>query len=127
MRQRLETIKTHIMDNKRIYVVGVSSLTLGILIGAACKNRPINIVNTVAPSFNNTVAPIMNNSSSSTVDLGGYARKLVRCNETGFIWESVKDAAEAMGVSSAMMSRHLNGAREHISDKTFSIIGLGTR
>lgn len=76
----------------------------------------------------NTVAPVFNNDNSSVVNFGGYARKIVKCLENDDLMESVKAAAASAGVNPSIMSKHLNGrpGYEDIYGKHYEIIGLGT-
>lgn len=90
----------------------------GIALGVALKRQ--------IPSISNVVAPIFNNNNSSNVDLGGYTHKIVKCFETGDIWETVKDAAESNDVDIVRMSRCINGHIPHINGFHYSVIGLGT-
>lgn len=84
---------------------------------------PTVINNTVAP----IIAPVMNNiGNQQTNTFGGPMTKMVKCLETGEMWETVTDAAEAAGTSMAYMSRHLNGHKDHLYNKHYKIIGLGT-
>lgn len=121
LREKYEDLKAHVRQHKGAYKVGA-----GMIIGAGVtyifKSRPlvINNINQVQP----VLAPMFNNIQKSK--FGGHAHKIVRCNETGELWETVKSAANAMDVKPSTMSRHLNGHKEHISGKTFSIIGLGS-
>lgn len=110
-----EKVKTHFRENKKFYM----GFGLGALVILALHQRPVQIINTVAPIFHN------NNSSS--VLMGGYLSKIVRCNDTKQIWESVLATAEAAGVSATTMSKHLNGypGYEDIKGLTYSIIGVG--
>jgi len=120
----IDRAKTHIKKYKTTYLIA-GSLVLGVIIGRAYLPRIITINNAVSPIFNNaptfTNSPVINNAN-----LGGHAHKLVKCLDTGQIWETVKDAADAAGVTPSMMSRHINGHRDHISDLHYAIIGLGT-
>lgn len=120
-------IKTHLKKHKEAYIVGGVSLTVGVGVGYflhkhGYENDAIvnNIQNVVSPVFNNT------NTNTNTVNFGGYSRKLVKCVDTGQIWESVKDASAAAGVQPAVMSRHLNGHSNDIKGKLYEIIGVGT-
>lgn len=60
------------------------------------------------------------------VNFGGHAHKLVRCNSTGEIWESIGEAAD-LCVDRSMLSKHLNGHLPNVHGETYSIIGVGTR
>jgi hypothetical protein len=122
---RIERIKLHIVENKKVYIAGAAGLTIGLGIGLYFR-RPIIVENILAPVFNNkpVIAPVMNNSSA--VNLGGHLTKLVKCLETGEMWETVTEAAKGAGVSLAKMSRHLNGAKEHVDGLHYAIVGIGT-
>jgi len=44
----------------------------------------------------------------------------IRCNETGVIFSSLKDAAKEMGLWRSSLSKHINGQRSHVSGYTFT-------
>jgi hypothetical protein len=75
---------------------------------------------TIAPVFR----PVFNNSNM--VNNGGHMRKLVKCLETGEIWETVTESADQAGSSLSLMSRHLNGHKPDVYGKHYEIIGIGT-
>ena len=106
----------HLKKHKTSYILGGLGV-LGALAAYKMGARPIRIIN--SPVFNNQ--PVFNNVQNS-----GYTHKIVKCLETGEIWESVKAAAEALGVSPSTMSKHLNGHKDHISGMSFIILGLST-
>lgn len=119
MNINIQAIKNHFYENRNVYYGVVAGIVIGGVTVFIFKSRPqINIINTVAPVFNN--------DNSSTVNLGGYLTKIVKDNETGHITETVTDMAKYAGVSFAKMSRHLNGHTPDINGKVYSIIGLGT-
>lgn len=118
MNEQLEKIKNHIKEHKTIYISGASCFLVGVILGLKFRNQPTQILN--------TVAPIIHNNNSSNVNLGGYAHKIVQCDQTREIWETVKDAAQALNIDLPRLSRHLNGHIPHINGKTYSIIGVGT-
>ena len=112
-----EKIKKHVDDHKLLYVAG-ACICVGLIVGRSMGNE--------APVVNNTAiaSPVVN--TTTTVANGGYSRKLVECLETGEIWKSVKDAAKAAGVEPYTMSKHLNGAKDHVNNLHYSIAGLST-
>ena len=132
MNNRIERIKKHFRDNKKTYIVTgvavtVSVVTIYLLTRNHVKVQAPQII--VAPVFNNdnAIAPVFNNDSSSSVNFGGHPHKIVKCDQTGDIWETITEAAKAAEVKMPYMSRHLNGHIDHVNDKTYSIIGVGTR
>jgi len=119
---KYQKAKQHVQDNRNSYLAGAGGLTVGALGVLLLTRAPMQINNTVTPVFNNM--PVFNNSN--TVNFGGYAHKIVKCIETGEIWEAVKDAAQTESVSISSMSKHLHGHTDHINGRHFEIIGLGT-
>lgn len=121
---RKERIVQHLKEHKTTYIFGAVGVVAGVAVGVSLrspKTPEINvpIVNNNTPSMSNTVNNVVNN-------MGGYSTKLVECLETGQVWKSVKDAAEAVGVSASTMSKHLNGRTDHIDGLVYSIIGFGS-
>lgn len=116
-----QKVKGHFKRHKNKYITG----GVVALAGATCYyiGRRTGGVKTI-PTINNIVSPVFNNNNN--VNMGGYSHKLVKCLETGQIWETVKDAAEAAGVSVPLMSKHVNGKCEHVKGNHYEIIGLGT-
>jgi hypothetical protein len=116
--ERSDRLRLHWQKHRLTYIVGAAGTGLGLTLGVLICKRPVYIVNTVAPVFNN--------DNSSSAEMLGYMRKIVRCNETGVLFDSVKSAAKNAGVSSAVMSKCLNGRTDHIKGLTYSIEGLAT-
>lgn len=121
MNNRIEKIKKHITDNKVTYIVGVGcTVVTGVVVYVImAKTRSPQIVNNVAP----IIAPVFNNTA--TVNFGGYSHKVVKCVETGQIWETVKDAADTLGTTPSTLSKVLNGHTEDFAGKHYLIIALG--
>jgi hypothetical protein len=116
---KYQQVRAHVQRNKPTYIAGISGVAVG-AVGVVLLNRSGGV------SIVNTIAPVFNNDNSSTVNFGGYMHKLVKCVETGEIWETVREAASAKGVYAPVMSKHLNGHTDHIKGLHFEIIGVGT-
>lgn len=110
-----EKIKKHVDDHKLLYVAGVC-ICVGLIFGRSMGSKTPVISNTAIAS------PVVN--ATASVANGGYSHKIVECLETGQIWKSVKDAAQAAGVEPYTMSKHLNGAKDHVKNLHYSIVGL---
>lgn len=112
-----DKLKAHWDEYKKLYI--------GIAIGAGVTyvvmQNKTQIINLVAPQIN----PVFNNTNA-VINYSGHCTKIVKCIETGEMWETVTDAAKAMDVPLHTMSRHLNGATDHVFGKHFEVIGLGT-
>jgi hypothetical protein len=114
-------VKKHVGEHKVAYSCAATGVVVAIVTVLVMRGRPSFSVS-VAP----VIAPVFNNNNSSSVNLGGYAHKLVQCDETKEIWPTVTDAAKAAGVATSVMSRCLNGHKEHIYGNHYKIIGVGT-
>ncbi len=121
MHERIEKIRDHIQEHKVVYIASGASFAIGGLSMLVLKSKSTQIINTVAP----VISPIFNNINQVT--LGGYAHKVVKCLETGQIWESVKDAADALGTTPSTLSKVLNGHTADFAGKHYTIIALGSR
>ncbi len=119
MNERIEKIKTHLREHSVVYITAGVSFALGGLSVLVLKSRPTQVINNVAP----VIAPIFNNTNNVT--LGGYAHKVVKCLETGQIWESVTEAADAIGATLPALSKVLNGHTDHFYGKHYAIIAMG--
>lgn len=85
---------------------------------ASAEVKPVVAIN--SPVTIEQTTNVINN-------FGGHMTKIVRCVETGEIFDSVKKAAETAGVDRSYMSNHLNGRSDHISGQHYEIIGLSTK
>lgn len=86
-------------------------------------NASSNIENVVAVN-----SPITIDQTTNVINnFGGHMVKFVKCVESGEIFGSVTEAAEAAGVSHSAMSKHINGHTDHIFGKEYQIVGLGTK
>lgn len=124
---RIARAKQHFRENRTTYLIGAGCLAAGYLLR---KSNVVTVVNEgVAPVvpavINNTVAPVMNNIVHNTVNNGGRMRKIIKCLETGQLWSSMTEAAEAQGKSLAMMSNHIHDRGvDSINGLHFVIDGL---
>lgn len=57
--------------------------------------------------------------------MNGPMRKVVQCLETGEIWASVFDAAQANDTTSSVISKVINGHTDSFNGKHFAVIGMG--
>lgn len=136
-------VKTHIVENKTIYLTGGAALVSGVVIGViATRSDGEDSYEFTLPAIdyngggNTNVAieaesitdsPIhIEQTTNVTNNFGGHATKIVRRIDTGEIFESVNAAADFAGVDSTKMSHHLNGRKDHIYGNRYEIIGLGT-
>jgi hypothetical protein len=105
-----EGIKAHFRRNKKLYL----GIGIGVAITLAIR-KPVVI----------NIAPVFNNSNQQ-VNFAGHTTKLVKCLETGQVWEKVTESAKSAGVPLARMSRHLHGHNPHLNGLHYKIVGVGT-
>ncbi len=120
-RRIIDRIKLHVETNKELYIVGASCLYAGYTFG---NHRSTHIVN--SPIISPVISPVFNNDNSSIVNFGGHMTKIVKCLETGEVWEKVTEAADAVNAPVSVMSKHLNGHKDHLDGLHYQIIGVST-
>ena len=121
----LDRIRDHFDQYKTVYIsAGVIALSIGvgIIIGKKIDTHdlPTNVIS-------NSTEAIINNGSLIQNNFQGHLSKIVRCIETGEIWDSISSAAEDLGVSRANLSKVINGTKPDYLGQHFEIIGLGSR
>lgn len=128
--ESIRNAKQHVEKYQVVYAtVGGSALTL---VAVKLFGRPQVIVKGAGdlPAIVNTIhnTPVFNNHNigNQLNSFGGHMTKLVKCIETGEMWETVTDAAEAAGSSLSLMSRHLNDHKDDVYGLHYKIVGLGT-
>ena len=122
---RFERVKFHIKRHKTIYITAGVCLGVGVGVGLLIGIRQSTVVVNVAPQINPNISPVFNNAVSPT--FGGHSQKVVKCLETGQLWESVTAAAKDANVSMSTMSKVLNGHSNDIGGLHYEIIALGTK
>ena len=107
-----EKIKAHFRKNKKLYM----GIGIGVVITLAIR-KPVVI----------SVAPVFNNSNQQ-INFAGHVTKVVKCLETGDMWEKVTEAAVAVGKPLSAMSKHLNGhaGYDALDGLHYKIVGVGT-
>ena len=133
MPTRWERVKQHVVRNRYWYAAGglaVVAGALGYSVGRSSTNGECGHVFEVGGDV--TDSPVLigdGNSMDNHTEINnyyGYSTKIVKCLETGEIWESVGEAADEVGVGRKTMSKHLNGKQEHVNGYHYVIIGQGT-
>lgn len=140
---RWDKIKAHVKRNEDRYTSFVAgALTSAVLFalnahlnghGKTTVNGDV-VENVGGGNANSNIENVVAVNSPITVEqhtnvinnFGGHMVKLVKCVETGEIFGSVTEAAEAAGVGRSAMSKHINGHTDHIFGKAYQIVGLGT-
>lgn len=134
-KERITQVKTHLKENKKVYLTGAGCLCVG-FVGGKYFQRPI-VVNNI-PTFNNTVAPVispvMNNVVENTVNNLGHCCKIVQRVEDDELWPKITTLAEELAQENdvsveavrKMLSRHFRGELEHVFNKHYRPYGVTT-
>lgn len=124
MNEKIERIKKHIYDNRKVYlaatvgvVVGVVTVLVVIAIKSKTESVEVNMTRILSPGDN--IENIMNVYIAPLGDPGN----VVQCVETGTIYASQGQAARELGVTATNVGNHLHGK---ISDLNgFHLVILG--
>lgn len=135
VKAKLKKAKEHIVENREVYISGIVCFTVGVAVSqfiSTTTNTP-QVVGGSASNDNDVQvggdvnAPITINQNATVVNnFGGRLCKIVKCVDTGEIFETAKAAAKSAGVDPVTMSKHLNGKRDHLFGMTYEVVGIGT-
>ena len=133
MPTRWERVKQHVVRNRYWYAAGglaVVAGALGYSIGRSSADGECGHTFEVGGDVTDSPVLVGNgNTMDNHTEINnyyGYSTKIVKCLETGEVWETVGEAADEVGVSRKTMSKHLNGRSDHIDGLHYEIIGQGT-
>ncbi len=123
MKEKLERLKNHVVENKKTYAAAVAGVVIGgVVVYVALKTRAGSVV--ISPTIegdNNNL--VVNNITQTVLTRRMHPGLVVRCNETGEVFASINRAAEVMGVPARSIRRHLHGSSPHVNGKTFEVLG----
>lgn len=108
---RLERIKQHLQENKKVYLVGAGCLGAGYFL----RPQVVNIVDVCNLKYKSPTNNIIINAL-------GDPGNVVQCVETGTVYASQNQAARELGVAAARISEHLHGKIPHVQGHTFVLI-----
>ena len=120
MNQKIERIKNHLVENKKVYIAAVAGAVMGgIVVLMIIKYRrlpsEINVTRILSPGDENIMKVFINPL--------GDPGNVVQCVETGTVYASQGQAARELGVSTARISQHLSGLTPHIYGNHLIILG----
>ena len=130
-------IKEHFKKHKTLYIsIGCVAVGIGIavLTGRIMKNldqRELLVLprrELLVPDVKGSIVNygpnngIVGNVSYISANRQGPPSWVIRCLETGQLYTSQNSAAEALGLNSPDISRHLNGLKEHVNNLHFERI-----
>lgn len=122
---KIENIKNHVRENKKVYIGTAAGLAVGAAVGVGIgvglsvrQSGPITNVRPIqafAYKSNQTVEVI--------VEALGDPGNIVQDMTTGTIYASQNQAAKALGVDKSIISRHLHGSVESINGHILQKLG----
>lgn len=140
----LESIKAHFKKHRRTYAAcGVTAVVVGgvayvihlkrvdvatkIAIDAMAKANTVTIGAPVAASAISSVSAGRDAILTTVInhlERQGHPGNLVRHIESGAIFASQNQAANAFGIDPSNLSKHLLGKIPHVGGETFEVLGL---
>jgi hypothetical protein len=122
MSEKLSKIKSHIIENKNIYIASMA----GILVGAAGMKLMTSSQSVNVESWKFTLlnwkSPT-NNVVTTTMARRGHPGNMVQCVQTGEVFASVRRAAEVMNLHRRDIFNHLHGEAPDVKGYTFKNLG----
>lgn len=128
MHERLEKIKTHVKENKVVYIVGASCLATGAAIGGAIvylKFNGGNVDGSVAVTQGLAYKSPVTITNTTIVELvrRGHPGYKIQCMTTGEEFASIRRAADMLGINRNDLQEHLRGLRPVVNGMTFQNLG----
>ena len=123
---KTKEIKDHFARNKQLYLGLGIGLAVGVGAGAgvmAYRTMSLNAsVRMIAPV---SWKPHLENNQIivQSLERRGHPGYVVRCNETGEVFASIKRAAEMLDVPRTGIANHLKGNRSQVGGYTFTKLG----
>lgn len=121
-----DNFKDHFERNKQLYL----GLGIGLAVGAGAAagvmayrtmslNAPVRMIAPVSwkPHLENNQVIIQ------SLARRGHPGTVIRCNETGETFASIRRAADVLKIDRSMLKRHLEGVTADINGKTFTALG----
>lgn len=111
---KIESIKNHVRENKKAYIIGGTAVGVGAAVGVGyilgVRTTPKDVETLITPS--NTIngpawKPVQ--TIEVYVEALGDPGNIIQDLTTGTIYASQGQAARALGVQPARVSDHLNG------------------
>lgn len=122
---KIQKIKQHVKDNKKVYIASAGALAVGVIGGILVSTRSnfgSQIMQTVNQiGFRNTANPtiinfVENSTPSRPVHLVG----------TDLYFNSISDASRKTGHSLSTLSKHINGKIPDVKGDVFELLKPAT-
>ena len=125
---KIESIKNHVRENKKVYVIGGTVAAVGVAAGVGyilgVHTTPKNVETLVAPSNTiNGLAWKPTQTIEVVVEALGDPGNIVQDLTTGTIYASQGQAAKELGLHPARVSEQIRGLKEHVNGHKFVKLG----
>lgn len=122
MSEKIDRIKKHFVDNKKVYVVaGVTAAVsvVATVVIMKCRNvdAPVQLANHIVGDHNTILQEIHINMCRP-----GNKAFVVKCVETQQVWPSIRSAAEDLKVNPGELSKHLRDLTDSVKGMHFEKI-----
>jgi len=118
MHKRIESIKTHLRENKVVYFVGLGCTTLGAVSTLAIMTSPL---------VSNRQIQVLTYKSMQKLEVYiealGDPGNIIQDTTTGIIYASQGQAAKELGLSAPDISKHLSGQTDSVKGHIFTKLG----
>lgn len=127
MYQKIEKMKQHIQENKKVYIAAAGGMVvggIGVCIGVRQVNpkQITNIKQGIAVNSPNTVHQMMINQ----LQRRGHPGNVILWIEKDLYCESQNRMASTAGLDAGMLSKHLNGKIDNVNGNHFIKVGEAT-
>ena len=123
---KTKEIKDHFARNKQLYL----GLGIGLAVGAGAGAGVMSYRTMSLNASVRMIAPVSwkphlenNQVIIQSLERRGHPGTVVRCNETGETFASIRRAADVLNIDRSMLKRHLEGVTPDINGKTFAALG----
>lgn len=117
---KIENIKNHVRENKKVYIVGGVCFLAGVA-------TTIIVVKKADVEISPKIQQILSYKPHATLEVYvealGDPGNIVQDTTTGTIYASQNQAAKALGTTPSRMSSHLKGDLEHIDGHVLVKLG----
>jgi hypothetical protein len=113
----ITTVKTHLHENKKVYIAGAVGVAVGAAAILVLKNGSGTKVTEVmnfkwhSPTTLQTIEVVMPKR--------GNSGNVIQCVQNGVIYPSQRFAARELGLDGSNLSRHIAGQLPHVKGLTF--------
>lgn len=124
---RIERIKKHVKDNKNVYIVGATCLTVGALSGALLAKNA-DVINITAEGAGHQIVGKAKTVNQIMVEMveRSTPSKPVHLVGTNLYFNSLSEAARETGHHLSLISRNINGHIPDINGDVFELLELAS-